>query len=244
MNELEQHKPRTKKLKLKKKKKRKFYINKKINDLKNIIETTNAINNAREEQNKNNIKSKTLFLDINKNSKNKEQKSPKNINNFIDENSRNILERKNQGFANLEINNNKETIEKYTDKELNSMDYNNAKKFDKRNFVQYYFSLIMNQNLLIFTFFQFKDYNSQMIKIELFLFSFSINFIVSAMFYSDDTMNKIYVDEGKFDFIYQIPQMLYSAILSFIFEFILGNLGLYEDNILDVRKRKKKVKRI
>ena len=243
MNELEQHKPRTKKLKLKKKKKRKFYINKKINDLKNIIETTNVINNVREEQNKNNIKSKTLFLDINKNSKNKEQKSPKNINNFIDENSRNILERKNQGFANLEINNNKETIEKYTDKELNSMDYNNAKKFDKRNFVQYYFSLIMNQNLLIFTFFQFKDYNSQMIKIELYLFSFSINYIVNAMFYSDDTMNKIYVDEGKFDFIYQIPQMLYSAILSFIFEFILGNLGLYEDNILDVRKEKK-VKRI
>ena len=78
-----------------------------------------------------------------------------------------------------------------------------------------------------------------MIKIELYLFSFSINYIVNAMFYSDDTMHKIYVDEGKFDFIYQIPQILYSAILSFILHFILGNLGLYEDNILDVRKRKK-----
>ena len=73
-------------------------------------------------------------------------------------------------------------MEKYTDKELNLMNYDNAKKYDQRNFVQYYLSLIKNQNLLIFTFFQFKDYNSQMIKIELFLFFFSINFIVSAMF--------------------------------------------------------------
>ena len=59
------------------------------------------------------------------------------------------------------------------------------------------------------------------------------------MFYSDKTMHKIYKDEGTFDIIYQIPQMLYSSLLSLLFTNLIGNFGLYEDNILDVRKRKK-----
>ena len=119
------------------------------------------------------------------------------------------------------------------------MDYEEAIKYDQRNFVQYYLSLIKNQNLLIFTFIQCKDYNSQMIKLDLFLFSFSINYVISAMFYSDGTMHKIYVDEGDFDFLYQFPQMIYSSIISLFLDFLLGNLGLYEDNLFDVRKLKK-----
>ena len=63
-------------------------------------------------------------------------------------------------------------MEVYTDNELNSMDYEEALKYDQRNFVQYYFSLIKNQHLLIFTFFQCSDYNSQMIKFELIIFIF------------------------------------------------------------------------
>ena len=59
------------------------------------------------------------------------------------------------------------------------------------------------------------------------------------MFYSDDTMHKIFVDEGKFDIIYQLPQMIYSSVISFFLELILSNLGLYEENILDTRKRRK-----
>ena len=78
-----------------------------------------------------------------------------------------------------------------------------------------------------------------MIKLDLFLFSFSINYVISAMFYSDGTMHKIYVDEGDFDFLYQFPQMIYSSIISFFLDFLLGNLGLYEDNLFDVRKLKK-----
>ena len=43
-----------------------------------------------------------------------------------------------------------------------------------------------------------------------------MNLVVSAMFYSDETMHKIYVDEGAFDYIYQLPQMFYSFIISTI----------------------------
>ena len=228
-NESKFHQNPTKKLKIKKRKRKLF--NKKNKIIKNIIETTNNVNNNLKEPNDTKVANKKL--------KDVKKKSLISINNIEDENSKNSLRGKNLCFQNLELNYKNEKKQIYSDNELNAMDYEQAKRYDKRNYVQYYLSLIKDKNLLIYTFFQYNDFNSQMIKIDLFLFSFSINFIISAMFYSDDTMHKIYIDEGKFDFIYQIPQMLYSAIISFFLELILRNLGLYEVNILEVRKKKK-----
>ena len=58
------------------------------------------------------------------------------------------------------------------------------------------------------------------------------------MFYSDSTMHKIYVDEGSFDFTYQLPQMFYSLIISTILENLLNFLGLYEKHILAMKNNK------
>ena len=117
-------------------------------------------------------------------------------------------------------------------------------KKDKRTFTQLYISLIKTKHLLIFTFCQLKDYNSQIIKIFLFFFTFELNLTVSAMFYSDSTMHKIYFDEGEFDFTYQLPQMIYSLIISSILSTLLKYLGLYEQDIVEFKnchKNKEKV---
>ena len=55
------------------------------------------------------------------------------------------------------------------------------------------------------------------------------------MFYSDNTMHKILIDEGSFDFTYQLPQMIYSLIISSILKTILNYLGLYGKNIIDFK---------
>ena len=65
------------------------------------------------------------------------------------------------------------------------------------------------------------------------------------MFYSDTTMHKIYIDNGSFDITYQLPQMLYSLIISSILGILLNLLGLYEKDIAEFKKyniKKKKVK--
>ena len=73
----------------------------------------------------------------------------------------------------------------------------------------------------MYSFAPYKDYNSKIIKMFLFFFSFGLDFTVNALFFSDDTMHKIYKDKGKFNFLYQIPQILYSTIISkFIDTFI------------------------
>ena len=52
-------------------------------------------------------------------------------------------------------------------------------------------------------------------------------------------MHKIYVDEGAFNFIYQLPQMIYSLIISSVLKALLNILGLYEKNIIKIRKLNK-----
>ena len=59
-------------------------------------------------------------------------------------------------------------------------------------------------------------------------------------------MHKIYEDKGSFNFIYQLPQILYSSIISGLIGFILKKLALSQDDILEYKsiKRQKKSKNI
>ena len=70
----------------------------------------------------------------------------------------------------------------------------------------------------------------------LFFFYFSTHFAVSAIFYSDSTMHKIYEDKGSFDFIYQIPQILYSSIISVVINGIVKYLSLSEKSIIKFKQ--------
>ena len=134
-----------------------------------------------------------------------------------------------------------QNILEYNDNELNSLNYDEAIKYDKRSFIQYYFSLLKANHLLIFSFYSNnKDYNSQIIKIFLFFFFFSLNLTINALFFNDNTMHKIYIDEGNFDFIYHIPQILYSAIISTIISTIIKYLSLSEKNVTEIKQIEKK----
>jgi len=132
----------------------------------------------------------------------------------------------------------KKNFEQYNDAEMNLFTYEEAIKNDKRTFSQYYCSLIKTKHILIFSFFNNKDYNSQLIKIYIFFFTFAINLTVSALFYSENTMSKIYYDKGSFDITYQLPQILYSFLISSVLKSLLNILGLYENNILEIKSYK------
>ena len=48
-------------------------------------------------------------------------------------------------------------------------------------------------------------------------------------------MHKIYEDKGAFNFLYQLPQITYSYIISNVFNYILKMLALSQDDILDFK---------
>ena len=96
------------------------------------------------------------------------------------------------------------------------------------------------KHLIIFTFYTKKDYNSRIIKVILFLFSIALYFTVNALFFNDSTMHKIYQDQGNYNFIYQIPQILYSTIITSLINIIIKYLSLTERDILNIKKRDNK----
>ena len=121
---------------------------------------------------------------------------------------------------------------------MNLLEYELAIIYDKRTYFQYYCGLIKIKHLIIFTFCSFNDYNIISIKIALFLLSFELYLTINGFFFSDETMHKIYEDKGNFDILFQIPQILYSSVISAIINMILKKLALSEDNILVIKKEK------
>ena len=133
----------------------------------------------------------------------------------------------------------KELIEQ-KDFEINALEYEEALKIDHRNYFQYYISLLKYNHPLIFSFGSYKDYNSRIIKIFLFFFSFSLDFTINALFFSDDTMHKIYEDKGKYNLLFQLPQIIYSTLISRFIDALIKYLALSQDLFIEIKKEKDK----
>ena len=63
---------------------------------------------------------------------------------------------------------------------------------------------------------------------------------MNVFFFSDETMHKMFLDYGKYNFIQQIPQIVYSTIVSNLLELLLCYLSLtdkyyYQLKNLDIK---------
>ena len=216
VNKIGNSKMKTRKTSLKNKEESKNNKNKQIN-----IETQNYSKNI--------IKKKT----INKKKKSKKLQLGSNILN-------NKITKGNLNEESVITNLKEDNKVKYNDQELNELRYENALKYDKRTYFDFYLSLLKSNHLLIFSFYiNNQDYNPQVIKTFLFFFFFSLNFTVNALFFNDSTMHEIYIDEGSYNFIYQIPQIIYSSLISNVVNIAIKYLSLTQDNILELKKEKK-----
>ena len=126
----------------------------------------------------------------------------------------------------------------YNDEELNDLKYELALKYDHRTFSEYYISLLRIKHIVLFTFFNNNDYNSKIIKLDLFLFSFGLYFTINTLFFTDKTMHQIYKDKGVFKIIYQLPQIICSSLICSIINIFIKLLALSQGLILKFRKKK------
>jgi len=198
------------------------------------------------------MKFKGINLKSNPNKKKKQINSKELKNNIKEEDDLNKkikLEKKfKKKYSFNKFNNSKKIYEVYkkifnrTDNELNDLSYIDALKIDKRTYCEYYFSLIRSKNLLFFSFHPKFDFNSRIIKIYLFFFDFATNFFVNALFFTDETMGKINKDKGAFNFIYNLPQTIYSCIISNIVIETINMLALSEQNFIEYKNKTKILK--
>jgi len=61
---------------------------------------------------------------------------------------------------------------------------------------------------------------------------------INAFFFTDNTMHQIFVNKGKLDLSYHIPQIIYSSLISSFVNTILRLLSLSENNILSIKKER------
>ena len=95
-------------------------------------------------------------------------------------------------------------------------------------------------NHLILRIFANRDYNVRSIKVILLFFDFASVYAINPLFFTDETMHKIMLTGGKFDFIYQLPQMVYSLIISIVIGTIINVLALSQNSIIEIKQVKKR----
>ena len=59
--------------------------------------------------------------------------------------------------------------------------------------------------------------------------------IMNVFFFSDESMHKLFLNFGKYDFVQQIPQMMYSIIISKLVEIFLCYLSLKDRPIYQIK---------
>jgi hypothetical protein len=123
----------------------------------------------------------------------------------------------------------------FKDFELNELEYNEAVIKDKRGFFKYYWQLVRREHLFIFIFFVYDDFNIFSVKISLFIFSLALDFGLNVFFFFDESMNKIYLDYGKYSFLAQVPQILYSSLLSQAIDILIRYLCLTEKDMYQIK---------
>ena len=199
---------------------------------KNKKRKKRTIINKNNKENNIDIYNKNKYAIINK-EKNESKENYEKKRNTLSNNDKNSEKK-----LNTEEKNQMSKINELNDQEINSLEYEKAIELDKRTFFQYYLSLIKKKQLILFTFLPSKDYNLISLKISLFLVSFSLYLSINAFFFNDDTMHKIYKDNGAYNILYQIPQILYSSITSSVINILLKNLSLSEKDILKIKEEK------
>ena len=73
------------------------------------------------------------------------------------------------------------------------------------------------------------------------MIGFTIDYVVNALFFNDDTMNNIYQNKGKYNLEAQIPIIAYSSIIFMILNTILGLLALSNDAIINLNNINRKL---
>ena len=217
-----------------KKKKRKNSV-KNLKSTKKKEKRKSKISNPRKKSNKRigeNTKNEKLIKSHNSLSSTKLEF--KNTNIFINI-EKNKKKRKNS-FKEPNIYKNEKTFSliKYKDCELNSFNFQKAIIYDKRTFCQYYLSLIISNNLLLFSFYPVNDYNLKIIKISLFFLSFDIYFFVNSLFFTFSSIHQIYEDGGVYNISYFIPKIIISFFISYYIIVLIKYFSLSQKNLLEL----------
>ena len=141
------------------------------------------------------------------------------------------IDTENNNSENLNMN----SLEDY---ELNNLELEKASQVDKRSFCRIFYSIIRRNQVILFTFFSWKDYNLWYFKFARFFFLLSTEIAMNALFFFDNSIHELFLSKGKFDFVKFILQIIISSLVSHVIDivvrfFIMTDKDIYRIKELD-----------
>ena len=163
---------------------------------------------------------------------NKVQNSEEDLNNIINKNIPSLM------MPNpLKMN-----MEEYLKTDPDDMDYDNARKRDKRTFCVYFIDNIKSNLLIINIFYNFEVLNPWPIKFLLFILNVELYFFVNGLFFTEDYLKEMFYDNdiNFYDFIARFLDRIYYIILiGIVIRYIIDFFFFEEKIIKKLFKREK-----
>lgn len=135
---------------------------------------------------------------------------------------------------------NNETIYIFeNDFEITMLPFEEALKCDKRTRCDIYWSYLKSHQLFLFSFLDYNSYNSAIMKPVVFFLSFIYHYGFNACFFTDEILDKIYLEEGEYNMVELLPYALISSIISIVLiKLLVIFLLVSERDVLSVKRER------
>ena len=127
----------------------------------------------------------------------------------------------------------------YTNEELNEMEFYEALQNDKRSFIRIYWTYLLDNHIILNTFFADSYLDLRIIKISFLIYTFEISFFLNALFYTDKYISNSYHNDGMIDFFSSLPKSIYSMIVTMIGGNLLKMLSSSKNQLMKIIKERK-----
>ena len=124
--------------------------------------------------------------------------------------------------------------------EFNNLEYEQASECDRRSCCRIYVSMLMREELVLFTFFSCNDYNLFYVKIARFLVLACTSMAMNALFFFHKTMYKKQDIEENWSFVQKLPQLLFVLVANHIIEVYLCFLSMTDSAVYEIKSLSKK----
>ena len=112
----------------------------------------------------------------------------------------------------------------YSNEDLNGMDYKSSLLYDKRNFIDIYYSFLKNDQLYLYSFQNNTDNNLSFLKKQLFFYSLLLYFTLNICFYSLNDISYNYYHKGKINYGKKLGDIFLIILICDFIIFILKQL--------------------
>ena len=150
-----------------------------------------------------------------------------------------ILITKTKSTTKLKINKNETIGDNYEggleNYEINNLEFDEAIKLDKRSFITTYWSVLKREHLIIFTIIARNDHNLIYVKLARLIFLITTDMALNVFFFADETMHKMFLDYGKYNFLQQLYQIVLSALGTQIIEIFLCFLSMTDKHYFEIK---------